>query len=192
MRACTFEFIRSDRPDALKTRTAGRVTTHLVKANAAPETGTGWHRHMADRQIVFTTKGWAKLMYGGRETLIEAGDCVHQRPGTVHCLFDYSPDMKYLEIVGPADFGSIDMPAACEVPTLALEVSAAGLRRPIVPHKHRVDVPRKRYLQRDGDDASVLRRCASFATFVSPSTTSFQAKSRSSHTDTGRISVGSP
>ena len=45
-------------------------------------------------------------MYGDKDTLVEAGDCVHQRPGIVHYLFDYSPDMEYLEIVGPADFKS--------------------------------------------------------------------------------------
>ena len=49
-------------------------------------------------------KGWARFMYEDKETLVEAGDCVHQRPGIVHYLFDYSPDMEYLEIVGPADF----------------------------------------------------------------------------------------
>ena len=96
--------------------THGKVIAHLVKANMAPETGTGWHRHEADFQIVIMTKGWAKFMYGTEETLVEAGDCVHQRPGIVHYLFDYSPDMEYLEIVGPADFKSIDMPAPCEVP----------------------------------------------------------------------------
>ena len=31
--------------------------------------------------------------------------------GIVHYLFDYSPDMEYLEIVGPADFGTVDAPA---------------------------------------------------------------------------------
>jgi hypothetical protein len=41
---------------------------------------------------------------------------VHQRPGIVHYLFDYSPDMEYIEIVGPSDFTSIDMPGPCEVP----------------------------------------------------------------------------
>ena len=40
------------------------------------------------------TNGWAKFMYGDEETLVEAGDCVHQRPGIVHYLFDYSPDME--------------------------------------------------------------------------------------------------
>jgi quercetin dioxygenase-like cupin family protein len=96
--------------------THGRVIAHLVKANMAPVKGTGWHRHEANFQIVFMTKGWARFMYGDQETLVEAGDCVHQRPGIVHYLFDYSPDMEYLEIVSPADFKSIDMPAAAEVP----------------------------------------------------------------------------
>jgi mannose-6-phosphate isomerase-like protein (cupin superfamily) len=96
--------------------TSGRVIAHLVKAHSAPEKGTGWHRHEADFHIVIMTKGWAKFMYGEVETLVEAGDVVHQRPGIVHFLFDYSADMEYLEIVGPADFNSIDMPAPCEVP----------------------------------------------------------------------------
>ena len=96
--------------------TNGAVIAHLVKANKAPEQGTGWHRHEAEFQIVIMLKGWARFMYGDRETLVEAGDCVHQRPGIVHYLFDYSPDMEYLEIVSPADFKSIDVPAPCAVP----------------------------------------------------------------------------
>jgi mannose-6-phosphate isomerase-like protein (cupin superfamily) len=55
-------------------------------------------------------------MYEDQETLVSAGDCVHQRPGVQHYLFDYSPDMEYLEIVGPADFGTVDVPPVCEVP----------------------------------------------------------------------------
>ena len=98
--------------------TAGRVLAQLVRANMAPEKGTGWHRHGAEFHLVYMTRGWAKFMYGDQETLVEAGDMVHQRPGIVHYLFDYSPDMEYLEIVSPADFTSIDMPAATEhVPT---------------------------------------------------------------------------
>ncbi|GGX32497.1 hypothetical protein GCM10007242_44270 [Pigmentiphaga litoralis] len=96
--------------------THGKVIAHLVRAHSAPEKGTGWHRHEADFQIVIMLKGWAKFMYEDKETLVEAGDCVHQRPGLVHYLFDYSPDMEYLEIVGPADFKSIDAPAPCAVP----------------------------------------------------------------------------
>lgn len=100
----------------VKAATHGKVIAHLVKANMAPEKGTGWHRHEAQFQIVYMTKGWARFMYGNKETLVKAGDCVHQAPGIVHYLFDYSPDMEYLEIVSPADFGTVDMPAAAEIP----------------------------------------------------------------------------
>jgi quercetin dioxygenase-like cupin family protein len=96
--------------------TNGKVIAHLVKANMAPEAGTGWHRHEADFQIVIMVKGWARFMYEDKETLVEAGDVVHQRPGIRHYLFDYSPDMEYLEIVSPADFKSVDVEPVCEIP----------------------------------------------------------------------------
>ncbi|KVL00227.1 cupin domain-containing protein [Burkholderia cepacia] len=96
--------------------TNGKVVAQLVRANHAPEAGTGWHRHEAEFHIVIMLKGWARFMYGERETLVAAGDCVHQAPGIVHYLFDYSPDMEYLEIVGPADFKSIDVDGPCTVP----------------------------------------------------------------------------
>ncbi|HEX9462471.1 MAG TPA: cupin domain-containing protein [Alphaproteobacteria bacterium] len=96
--------------------TNGDVLAQLVKANKPPEAGTGWHRHEAKFHIVIMVKGWARFMYETEETLVKAGDCVHQRPGIVHYLFDYSPDMEYLEIVSPADFTSIDVPGPCAVP----------------------------------------------------------------------------
>lgn len=96
--------------------TNGKVIAHLVKANLPPTDGTGWHYHVADFQIVIMTKGWARFMYEDQVTLVSAGDCVHQRPGLRHYLFDYSPDMEYLEIVGPADFGTVDAAPAGPVP----------------------------------------------------------------------------
>jgi quercetin dioxygenase-like cupin family protein len=96
--------------------TKGKVLAQLVIAHNAPEKGTGWHRHEAEFHIVIMLRGWAKFMYEDQETLVSAGDCVHQRPGVRHYLFDYSPDMEYLEIVGPADFTTIDVEPACEVP----------------------------------------------------------------------------
>ncbi len=96
--------------------TGGQVLAQLVKANLPPENGTGWHRHEADFHIVIMLKGWARFMYEDKETLVKAGDCVHQRPGIAHFLFDYSKDMEYLEIVGPADFKTVDVPAAAAVP----------------------------------------------------------------------------
>jgi quercetin dioxygenase-like cupin family protein len=96
--------------------TGGRVIAQLARAKEAPEKGTGWHRHTADFHIVIMLKGWAKFMYEDKEHLVSAGDCVHQRPGIMHFLFDYSPDMEYLEVVGPADFGTVDMTSEIPVP----------------------------------------------------------------------------
>ncbi|HVY18213.1 MAG TPA: cupin domain-containing protein [Rhodopila sp.] len=99
--------------------TGGRVIAQLVKANEAPEKGTGWHRHEADFHIVLMLKGWAKFMYEDKEHLVAAGDCVHQRPGICHYLFDYSPDMEYLEVVSPADFKTVDLESSVPVPAPA-------------------------------------------------------------------------
>jgi len=99
--------------------THGKVIAHIAKANMPPENGTGWHYHVAEFQIVYMLKGWAKFMYEDKATLVAAGDCVHQRPGIVHYLFDYSADMEYLEIVGPADFGSVPVEGPnCVIPAV--------------------------------------------------------------------------
>ena len=98
--------------------TKGKVIAHIAKANLPPEDGTGWHYHVAEFQIVYMLKGWARFMYEDKVTLVAQGDCVHQRPGIVHYLFDYSPDMEYLEIVGPADFGSVSVEGPCAVPSV--------------------------------------------------------------------------
>ena len=90
----------------------------VAKANMPPDNGTGWHYHVAEFQIVIMLKGWARFMYGETPTLVSAGDCVHQKPGIIHYLFDYSPDMEYLEIVGPADFESIAVDGPCAVPQI--------------------------------------------------------------------------
>jgi len=96
--------------------TGGKVVAQLVRANEAPQVGTGWHIHGAQFHIVYMLKGWARFMYEDKETLVSAGDCVHQRPGIRHFLFDYSPDMEYLEIVSPADFTSTGVEGPCAVP----------------------------------------------------------------------------
>ncbi len=96
--------------------THGKVIAQLVRANIAPEQGTGWHYHVADFHIVIMLKGWARFMYEDKETLVAAGDCVHQRPGIRHYLFDYSADMEYLEIAAPADFQTVEVASVCDIP----------------------------------------------------------------------------
>ena len=99
--------------------TRGKGLAQLVRANQAPVKGTGWHRHDAEFHIVLMVKGWAKFMYEDQETLVAAGDCVHQRPGISHYLFDYSEDMEYLEVVGPSDFDTVDVVGPCDPPAPA-------------------------------------------------------------------------
>ena len=96
--------------------TDGQVVVQLVKANTPPEAGTGWHYHEANFHVVYMIKGWARFMYEDQDTLVEAGDVVHQRPGIRHFLFDYSPDMEFLEIVSPAKFPSIEVEVPFSVP----------------------------------------------------------------------------
>jgi quercetin dioxygenase-like cupin family protein len=96
--------------------TGGQVVAQLTRAKRAPEEGTGWHRHEVKFHIVIMLKGWARFMYEDKDTLVKAGDCVHQRPGIVHYLYDYSSDMEYLEIAAPAGFTTVDMPPAAAVP----------------------------------------------------------------------------
>jgi quercetin dioxygenase-like cupin family protein len=54
-------------------------------------------------------RGWARFDYDGVDTLVEAGDCVHQRPGIVHSLYDWSDDMEFMEIIMPADFATTEI-----------------------------------------------------------------------------------
>ena len=96
--------------------TGGKVIAQLVRAKNPPDKGTGWHYHEAEFHIVYMLKGWARFMYENKETLVAEGDCVHQAPGIRHYLFDYSPDMEYLEIVGPSSFTSIAADVPYSVP----------------------------------------------------------------------------
>ena len=49
--------------------TGGRLLVQLVKANRAPEKGTGWHIHEAEFHVVYMIKGWARFMYEDKELL---------------------------------------------------------------------------------------------------------------------------
>jgi hypothetical protein len=62
------------------------VRINLAPPSTAPD-GTGTTPNFI---IVIMLKGWARFMYNDKLTLVKTGDCVHQRPGIVHDLFDYS------------------------------------------------------------------------------------------------------
>jgi uncharacterized RmlC-like cupin family protein len=82
----------------IREATGNRLDIHLVRANEAPEYGTGWHRHKLGFHAIYMTSGWARFMYEGKATLVEHGDFVNMPPGITHYLYDYSRDMCFLEI----------------------------------------------------------------------------------------------
>ncbi len=60
--------------------TGGKVIAHLVRANNAPEEGTGWHIHEAQFHIVYMLKGWAKFPADFTSVDVE-GPCAVPAPG---------------------------------------------------------------------------------------------------------------
>jgi len=98
--------------------TKGALRVQLVRAtrkSSEAKGGTGVHFHTADIHVVYMVSGWAKFDYDGVDTLVEAGDCVHQRPGIVHSLYDWSDDMEFMEIIMPGDFATTEITAPAEL-----------------------------------------------------------------------------
>src|SRR5437773_12571883 len=72
------------RDTGVNAATKGKVRVQLVRAaykSSEAKGGTGFHFHAADAHVVFMVRGGARFDYDGIDTLIEAGDCVHQPPG---------------------------------------------------------------------------------------------------------------
>ena len=65
----------------IEAATHGRVIAQLVKANRHRKRAPAGTATRPQFHIVLMLKGWARFMYGDQETLVAAGDCVHQRPG---------------------------------------------------------------------------------------------------------------
>jgi quercetin dioxygenase-like cupin family protein len=98
--------------------TNGVLRVQLVRAarrSSDAKGGTGVHFHTANIHVVYMVHGWAKFDYDGVDTLVEAGDCVHQRPGIVHSLYDWSDDMEFMEIILPGDFATTEIAPPAEL-----------------------------------------------------------------------------
>jgi quercetin dioxygenase-like cupin family protein len=85
--------------------TEGKVLAQVIRARQ-PSDGPGdEHLHELDFQMVYILRGWMKTRFEGEgERILEAGDCMYQRPGIAHRVLDYSDDLEVLEITIPADF----------------------------------------------------------------------------------------
>ncbi|MCA1323741.1 cupin domain-containing protein [Herbaspirillum sp. alder98] len=116
----------------IREATGNRLDVHLVRANEAPEHGTGWHRHRLGFHAIYMVSGFARFMYEGKQTLVETGDFVNMPPGISHYLYDYSPDMCFLEIaMAGTEDGMIpeeDVEPFCDTPAPAPWTN--GAKRP--------------------------------------------------------------
>lgn len=100
----------------VKDATNGDFVAHVIRANGKREEDAvaQWHIHECEFQMVYVLNGWAKFEYEGEGVrTINKGDCINQRPGIKHREVAYSDDFEVLEIVSPANFGTVvvDAPA---------------------------------------------------------------------------------
>ena len=106
--------------------TNGKLRVQFVRAtrkSSEAKGGTGFHFHTADVHVVYMVRGWARFDYDGVDTLVETGDCVHQRPGIVHSLYDWSDDMEFMEIIMPRDFATTEITPPAAVATAPVETN---------------------------------------------------------------------
>ena len=96
----------------IKDATEGRVAAHVIRARpGAPFNGVP-HRHGVTFQLVYVLKGWIEFEYEGQGVVrLEPGSCVHQPPGINHREVGHSDDVEMLEIVMPADYATVEVPA---------------------------------------------------------------------------------
>lgn len=87
--------------------TGGNYRAQVMRATDVMET-TGWHYHECDLQFVYILNGWVDLVFeDGREIRLEAGGAMAIPPGMVHNELAVSPDFEALEVVAPAEMGTV-------------------------------------------------------------------------------------
>ena len=90
--------------------TDGRVVAHVIRAAAGSEFSSQPHLHACEFQLVYVLKGWIEFEYEGQGRVrLEAGSSVYQPPAIRHREIAHSPDLELLEIVMPADFGTLEV-----------------------------------------------------------------------------------
>ena len=92
--------------------TDGMVQAHVIRMTKPFETGEVDvpHYHDVDFQMVFVLKGWFQSEFEGEGVhTFHAGSCWIQPPRIRHTVRGYSDDCELLEIVLPADFGTVTL-----------------------------------------------------------------------------------
>ena len=92
--------------------TNGMVQAHVIRMTKPFETGEVDvpHYHDVDFQMVYVLKGWFRSEFEGEGVhTFHAGSCWIQPPRIRHTVRGYSDDCELLEIVLPADFGTVTL-----------------------------------------------------------------------------------
>lgn len=92
--------------------TDGMVQAHVIRMTkpfSAEEVAIP-HYHDVDFQMVYVLKGWFSSEFEGQGVhTFHAGSCWIQPPKIKHTVRGYSADCELLEIVLPADFGTVTL-----------------------------------------------------------------------------------
>jgi len=92
--------------------TEGLVQAHVIRMTKAFDEGDVAipHYHDVDFQMVYVLKGWFQSEFEGEGVhTFHAGSCWIQPPKIKHTVRGYSDDCELLEIVLPADFGTVTL-----------------------------------------------------------------------------------
>jgi mannose-6-phosphate isomerase-like protein (cupin superfamily) len=92
--------------------TNGLVRAHVIKMvpPCIPAVVSKRHFHDVEFQMVYVLKGWIKSEFDGAGAVtMREGSCWMQPPKIKHSVLDYSDDCELLEIIMPADFGTVEL-----------------------------------------------------------------------------------
>lgn len=99
------------RETGLAAATEGKYRAQVMRSTDVMES-TGWHYHVCDLQFVYVLNGWVDLEFeGGRVERISAGGVMAIPGGMIHNEINVSPDFEALEVVSPADMGTVAVDA---------------------------------------------------------------------------------
>jgi mannose-6-phosphate isomerase-like protein (cupin superfamily) len=92
--------------------TNGLAVAHVIKMipPCDPAVVSKRHYHDVEFQMIYVLKGWIKGEYDGAgEVTMYEGSCWLQPPKLKHTVLDYSHDCELLEIILPAEFGTVEL-----------------------------------------------------------------------------------
>lgn len=91
-------------------KTGGKLRAHVHRPNGPCQGQGDLHYHQLDFQMVYVLKGWARVWFEGvGEIRMEEGSCMYQEPEIRHRVIEYSDDYTALELMVPADAGTVSV-----------------------------------------------------------------------------------